>query len=102
MTLSSKERAELRAEAHHLTPTVHVGHQGLTDALLQTLDDALRTRELVKVALAKTTDVSAKDASHQLAERLGADVVQTIGRTCTLYRENPELKRKAGEPPWRT
>jgi len=102
MTLSSKERAELRAEAHHLTPTVHVGHQGLTDALLQTLDDALRTRELVKVALAKTTDVSAKDASHQLAERLGADVVQTIGRTCTLFRENPDLKRKAGAaPPWR-
>lgn len=102
MTLSSKERAELRAEAHHLTPVVHVGHQGLTDALLQTLDDALRTRELVKVALAKTTDVSAKDASHQLAERLGADVVQTIGRTCTLYRENPELKRKKdGLPPWR-
>ena len=102
MTLSSKERAELRAEAHHLTPAVHVGHQGLTDALLQTLDDALRTRELVKVALAKTTDVSAKDASHQLAERLGADVVQTIGRTCTLFRENPDLKRKAGAaPPWR-
>ena len=102
MTLSSKERAELRAEAHHLTPTVHVGHQGLTDALAMALDDALRTRELVKVALAKTTDVSAKDASHQLAERLGADVVQTIGRTCTLYRENPELKRKDGAPSWRT
>jgi RNA-binding protein len=103
MTLSSKERAELRAEAHHLTPTVHVGHQGLTDALLASIDDALRTRELVKVALAKTTDVSAKDAAHQLAERLGADVVQTIGRTCTLFRENPDLKRKAGAgPPWRT
>ena len=103
MTLSSKERAELRAEAHHLTPAVHVGHQGLTDALLETIDDALRTRELVKVALARTTDVSAKDAAHQLAERLGADVVQTIGRTCTLYRENKDLKRKAGAPPpWRT
>jgi RNA-binding protein len=103
MTLSSKERAELRAEAHHLTPSVHVGHQGLTDTVLETLDDALRTRELVKVALARTTDVSAKDAAHQLAEKLGADVVQTIGRTCTLFRENPELKRKAGSPPpWRS
>ena len=102
MTLSSKERAELRAEAHHLHPIVHVGHQGLTDALRQALDDALRTHELVKVALAKSTDVSAKDASHQLAEQLGADVVQTIGRTCTLYRENPDLERKKGAPPpWR-
>jgi RNA-binding protein len=102
MTLSSKERAALRAEAHHLQPLVHVGHHGLTEALQQTLDDALRTHELVKVALTKSTDVSAKDAAHQLAERLGADVVQTIGRTCTLYRENPDLERKKGAaPPWR-
>ena len=102
MTLSSKERAELRAEAHHLNPLVHVGHQGLTDPLFQTLDDALRTRELVKVALAKTTDVSAKDAAHRLAERMGAEVVQTIGRTVTLFRENPDVKRKKGDaPPWR-
>ena len=102
MTLSSKERAALRAEAHHLTALVHIGHQGLTDALRQTLDDALRTHELVKVALTRSTDVSAKDAAHQLAEQLGADVVQTIGRTCTLYRENPDLERKKGAlPPWR-
>jgi len=102
MTLSSKERAALRAEAHHLSAIVHVGHHGLTDALRQTLDDALRTHELVKVALTKSTDVSAKDAARQLAEQLGAEVVQTIGRTCTLYRENPDLERKKGAPPpWR-
>ena len=102
MTLTSKQRAELRGEAHHLSPLVHVGHQGLTDTLVQSVDDALRTHELVKVALAKSTDVAPKDASHELAERLGADVVQTIGRTCTLFRENPELKRKKGAPPpWR-
>ena len=102
MTLSSKERAALRAEAHHLSAIVHVGHHGLTDALRQTLDDALRTHELVKVALTKSTDISAKDAARELAEQLGADVVQTIGRTCTLYRENPDLERKKGAPPpWR-
>ena len=102
MTLSSKKRAELRAEAHHLDPLVHIGHQGLTDAVRDTLDDALRTHELVKVALAKSTEVSAKDAAHELARALDAEVVQTIGRTCTLYRENPDLERKTGAPPpWR-
>ena len=102
MTLTSRERAELRAEAHHLSPLVHVGHHGLTDALLQTIDDALRTHELVKIALAKTTDVKPQDASHEMAEKLSADVVQTIGRTCTLYRHNPDLPRKKGDaPPWR-
>ena len=102
MTLTSKERAELRAEAHHLTALVHVGQHGLTPAIISTLDDALRTHELVKVALAKSTEVSAKDAAHELAQSLNADVVQTIGRTCTLYRENPDIERKQGAaPPWR-
>ena len=56
----------------------------------------------MKVALTRSTDVSAKDAAHRLAEQLAADVVQTIGRTCTLYRENPDLERKKGAPPpWR-
>ena len=102
MTLTGKERAALRAEAHHLRAMVHVGHQGLTEGVRGTLDDALRTHELVKVQMAKRADVSIKEAANALAAALGAEVVQVIGRTTTLYRENPELERKGGElPPWR-
>ncbi len=101
MTLTSKERAALRAEAHHLTAAVHVGHQGITPTLRGSLDDALRTRELVKIQFSKNADVDAKQAAHDLAELMGADIVQVIGRTATLFRENPELKRKDGVPPWR-
>jgi RNA-binding protein len=90
--LSSKARAALRAKAHSLAVTVHVGHQGITDALRQSLEDALRTRELVKLHFSRNDDVSVKDAANDLARAMGADVVQVIGRTATLYRENPELK----------
>ena len=100
MALSSKERAALRGEAHHLSASVHVGQHGLTDSLKQTLDDALRTHELVKIALNKNADVDAKDAANELAQAVGADVVQVIGKTATLYRHNPELKRKKGVNPW--
>jgi RNA-binding protein len=102
VSLSSKQRADLRAEAHHLRAMVHIGQHGLTDAAKQTVDDALRTHELVKIQLTKTADVTVRDAANELANALSADVVQTIGRTATLYRENPELKRKDGTPPWRT
>jgi RNA-binding protein len=103
MTLSSKERAELRAEAHHVSASVHVGHQGITPALIQSLDDALRTRELVKVQLSKNADETPKALANNLGAEVGADVVQVIGRTATFYRENPELERKAGAPPpWRS
>lgn len=94
MTLSSKQRAELRAQAHHLQVMVHVGHQGATDALKQALDEAFTTRELVKVQFSKNADVKAKDAASELASAVDAEVVQAIGRTATLYRYNPELHKK--------
>ena len=101
MPLSSKERAALRGEAHHLTAAVHVGQHGLTGTVRETIDDALRTRELVKIAFTKNADVGAKDVASQLADAMGAEVVQVIGKTATLYRENPDIKRKEGVPPWR-
>lgn len=102
MTLSSKDRAALRAECNRLQATVHVGKEGMTQALTQSLDDALRTHELVKVAMNRTVDVAAKAAAAELAESLGAEVIQTIGKTATLYRRNPEIKGKKGDlPPWR-
>jgi RNA-binding protein len=102
MSLTSKERADLRAEAHHLIAIVHVGHQGITPTLLQALDDALRTRELVKVQLSKHGEETPKAVATRLAEEVGADVVQVIGRAATLYRENPDLDHKPGAlPAWR-
>ncbi|MBW7933998.1 MAG: YhbY family RNA-binding protein [Gemmatimonadaceae bacterium] len=102
MTMSGKTRAELRAECNQLQASVHVGKDGVTQAVIQSLDDALRTHELVKVALNRTAGVSAKAAAHDLAEALGAEVIQTIGKTTTLYRHNPEIKGKKGDPPpWR-
>ncbi|CAN5349695.1 ribosome assembly RNA-binding protein YhbY [soil metagenome] len=89
--MKGRDRATLRAEAHHLSPTVHVGAQGLTDTLVGSLEDALRTRELVKVKIGKGSDVAAREAAGALAERTRSEVIQVIGRTLTLYRENPDL-----------
>ncbi len=100
MPLSSKERAVLRGEANHLSASVHVGQHGLTETVRQTIDDDLRTHELVKIQFTKNADADVKGAANDLAAKLGADVVQVIGRTATLYRPNPELTRKEGRQPW--
>lgn len=94
MSLTSKQRAALRAEAHRLAASVHVGHNGVSPALVQSLDDALRTHELVKVQLGRRVQEKAQDAADALAQSTGSEVVQVIGRTATLYRRNPELERK--------
>jgi len=100
--VKGKERAALRAEAHHLDPTVHVGQHGMSPSLIESLNDALRTRELVKVKLGNKDDVKPKDAANALALATNSAVVQVVGRTATLFRENPDLLRKPGAlPPWR-
>lgn len=92
----------MRAEAHHLHPTVHVGHQGLTPAVITSLDDALRTRELVKVKLGYKDDIKPKEVAESLALATNSAIVQVIGRTATLFRENPEIEKRRGDPPpWR-
>ena len=100
--MKGKERAELRSEAHHLDPTVHVGQYGLTPSLVGALEDALRTRELVKVKLGNKDAVKPKEMANSLATATNSAVVQVIGRTATLFRVNPDLDKNRGDiPPWR-
>lgn len=100
--MRGRDRAALRAEAHHLRATVHVGHHGITDTVLQSLDEALEARELVKVQVERNAPEPVKQVAAILAEQVGGEVVQVIGRKTTIYRHNPDLKRKAdGTPPWR-
>jgi RNA-binding protein len=100
--MRGKDRAELRAEAHHLRATVHVGHHGITPTLLQSLDEALEARELVKVQVERNAPQTVKETANELATQMKAEVIQVIGRKTTLYRLNPDLHKKADAPPaWR-
>jgi RNA-binding protein len=94
VALSSRERAALRADANHLDATVSVGAGGITPAVVQSLEDAFRSRELVKVHIGRNANVAARDAAAELAGAVHADVVQVIGHTTTLFRVNPELRAK--------
>lgn len=99
--MQSKERANLRGEAHHLQPLVHVGHQGVTESVVRAADDLLRTRELVKVDVSRNLDAPVKEIARALAEATRAEVVQVIGRKVTIFRDNPDLEWKDNIPPWR-
>ena len=96
MSLSSKQRAFLRSAAHHLKPILHVGKEGVTDATIQSLEEALNTHELFKVKVQEASPVSARDAGGLFTGRIpGLEHVQTIGRTVILYRphaETPEIR----------
>ncbi len=90
-TLTSKQRAHLRKLAHHLKPVVLVGSDGVTDAVLASILDALNTRELLKIKLQESAPTDAREAARAIEAGLtGVHPVQTIGRTVVLYREHPD------------
>ena len=91
MELNSKQRAHLRALAHHLKPVVQIGKEGITDAAVRSAEEAFNTRELVKVKVQEAAPSPARDAGEELASRLDqATLVAAIGRTVILYRPDPK------------
>ena len=91
LTLSSKQRSHLRSLAHHLKPVLFVGKEGITDAAVRGLEEALNTRELLKVKVLEASPMDVREASEELAGRVdNAVVVQTIGRVAVIYRPDPE------------
>lgn len=89
--LTSKQRAHLRGLAHPLKPVAHVGKEGVTTAVVRSMEQALATRELVKVRVLEAAPEPARETAAALAGRLpGSHVVQVVGRTATLYRPDAD------------
>ena len=88
--LTSKQRKHLRGLAHHLSPLVRVGHEGLSDGVVAAIDDALLAHELIKVKLLETAPTEKKAFAEEVAVRCGAHVAGVVGRTVILYRRHPE------------
>ena len=90
MPLSKNQIKFLRSRAHDLKPVVMLGQKGLTDAVLNELEIALEHHELVKIKLAMEDRDQRKQVADQICRHCQAEVVQSIGKTLSIYRENPE------------
>lgn len=89
--LTPRQRAHLKALAHPLKPILHIGKEGITDAVARTVEDAFHTRELLKVKVLESSPAPAREVGESLAAALGGvRLVQVIGRTVVLYRRHPD------------
>jgi len=89
--LSSAQRRSLCALAHHLEPTVLVGHHGVTEGVLRAVAAALATHELIKVRLHEPEDKKAM--ARALAVGTRATLCGLVGHTAILYRRHPKQPR---------
>ncbi|MBP3479362.1 MAG: YhbY family RNA-binding protein [Oscillospiraceae bacterium] len=84
--LTSKERAELRAQANTIDTTLMVGKSGVTDALIAEAENLLTARELVKGKVLEGALLTPREVSDAICEATGAEGVAVIGTKFVLYR----------------
>ena len=89
--MTSKERATLRGFANTIEPCYYIGKEGITDAVITGIRGALTARELIKVSVQETCPLTAREACEELADMLGAEPVQAIGRKFVIYKRNREI-----------
>ena len=88
--LTSKQRAYLRGLANTLEPSLLIGKGGLNDNMTVDIDAALEARELIKIKILNNSMAEPKEVSYEIAEKVGAEVVQVIGGKFVLYRQSKE------------
>ena len=86
--LTGRQRKTLRGLAHRLEPVVLVGREGVTDAVVRAVGEALTAHELIKVRLHEPEDKRAD--AQALADGAGATLCGLVGHTVILYRPHPE------------
>ena len=88
MTLTSKQRAQLRGLAMTEDTIIQIGKGGISENILTQVKDALKARELIKGRVLENSLLTAREAADALAEACDAETVQTIGSKFVLYKKN--------------
>jgi RNA-binding protein len=84
--MTGKQRRYLRGLGQRLMPMLHVGHEGVSDAVVQQADAQLEAHELIKVRVSENAPDDRHTTAEELARRTRADLTQVLGRTALLYR----------------
>ena len=97
--LTGAQRKYLRGMAHYLKPLVQMGKNGLTDGVIQSIDEALDIHELIKVRIADPGGQKRERLSHEIAERTHSEWVGMVGFVVTLYRQQADPEKRTIDLP---
>lgn len=92
--MTSKQRAYLKGLAMTMDPIFQIGKNSLTPEFTKAVQEALETRELIKISVLQNCLDDPKELASMIAERTRSQVVQVIGKKIVLYKEGKDDKKK--------
>ena len=86
--ITKSERIKLRSIASTIKPTIWVGKEGFSEKVLKQIDEELFNHELIKISLQENVSPLSEFELTEMAVKLGAEVITTIGRKIVLYKHS--------------
>ena len=97
-TLSGSIRTYLRGQAHHLKPVVMIGQQGVTESVIEAVNQSLDAHELIKIRFNSFKEQK-KTLAADIGEQTRSELLGVIGNIAIYYRQQPDKdKRKIQLP----
>ena len=90
--MDTKQISHLRGLAHKLNPVVMIGNNGLTDAVLQEIENSLNAHELIKIKVLGDDRELRIAMLKEICEKTGATNVHHIGKQLVIYRQAETAK----------
>ena len=88
--ITKSQRQYLKGLANNVKPLVKIGKMGLTENILNSIDEVLTAHEIVKVDVLPVCEETASELSIQIASETHSELVCQLGRKIVLYRRNPD------------
>ena len=95
--LTSKERADLRAQANTIDTTLIIGKDGVSENTIAEAENLLTARELVKGKVLETALMSAREVSDEICAATGADGVSCVGNKFVIYRFSEKCQEERNQ-----
>lgn len=99
MAMTTKQRSYLKGLAMSIDPIFQLGKGGLTTEYLDSIEEGLEARELIKINVLKNCLEDPKELAYAIAENTDSEVVQIIGRKIVIYRMARQPKNRKIELP---
>ncbi len=93
-SLTGKQKKFLKGLGHHLSPLISIGKEGLTENVFKATRQELLARELIKVKIGTNSNIKKQEAAEVLPAATDSTLVQLIGKTLLLYKENPKIDKE--------
>lgn len=85
----TEDYIELRKKGRFLQATLHIGKNGVTDALISEIEKTIKKKKLVKIKMNKGSleGRDKKEIAKEIVQKTGSELIDFIGFNIVIYKK---------------